>query len=117
MKIIISILFIAVASFCNAQDIPKISPEQAKNYVGKTVTVCGKIDDVFVSIVGNVFFNFGGSYPNQKFTIYFYSNEEGESNKHFEEYKGKTICATGVVKLDNKKPEIQLESRNDFIVQ
>jgi len=70
LKKSITVLFIAITFFCKARDIPRITPEQAKNYVGKIVTVCGKIDDVYISIVGNVFFNFGGAYPKQAFTVY-----------------------------------------------
>ena len=82
-----------------AQD--SITPEQAAQYAGQTKTVCGKVSQI-VTKKDKVFINFGGNYPKQVFHLYLTQNLD----HNFSDYQGKIICATGLIELYRKKPEI-----------
>src|SRR4249920_676867 len=110
MEKIFTLLLILSTALCKAQDIQKITPEKAKEYVGEVVTVCGTVQGTYISIVGNVFLNFGGKYPNQTFTVYFPNIANQDSVKqNFKSYEGKNICVTGAIKINKDKPEIEIE--------
>ena len=116
MKNIFTFLLTLCAALCKAQDIQKITPEKAKEFVGEVVTVCGTVQDTYISMVGNVFLNFGGKYPNQTFTVYFPNIANQDSVKqNFKSYDGKNICVTGAVRINKDKPEIEIERESQII--
>ena len=99
--LLIIALFLTVLS-CNAQT--KITPEQAKDNIGKNVQVCGKVYNVYTSKKGNTFLNFGGKYPNQAFAATIFASDK--NNFKTLDYANKEICVTGYIKEYNGKPEI-----------
>ena len=107
---IISFLFLlcfVYAVSCKAQT---ITPEHAKDSVGKTITVCGEVTGSSVSKNGTHFLNFGDDYPNQQFTAVIYEDyAKLFPTPPAEYYRGKQICVTGVIKLYKEKPEIEVE--------
>jgi DNA/RNA endonuclease YhcR with UshA esterase domain len=110
MKTFFLSIILALSFRVQAQEIPKITPDQAKDYIGKTVTVCGEVKDSYVAPKsGTIFLNFGADYPNQIFVAYIYE----DAAKNFPEspataFKGKNICVTGEVKMFQEKPEIMI---------
>jgi len=118
MKNLCTLFMLLTVTLCKAQDIPKIAPEKAKQYVGKVVTVCGTVEEAYVSIVGNVFLNFGGKSPNQTFTAYFANIANQDSVKtNFKNYEGKNVCVTGKIQLYNSKPEIDVIEESQIVLQ
>jgi len=109
MKMLFLSIAVAISFTVHAQEVPKISPIQAKDFIGKTVTVCGEVKDTNVSKTGTNFLSFGAEYPNQVFQAVIYP----EIVKQFSEapvtsFKGKTVCITGTVRLYKMKPEIEV---------
>jgi hypothetical protein len=85
----------AVANPINVNDVNK--------YIGKEVTVCGRISEV-VNKSSYTFINLGGYYPNHKF--YFYVNDGLIINKN----KVNNVCGYGKIELHNGKPQIQIKN-------
>ena len=102
-SIVLAFLISLVVAHAHAQT---IACDSAKNYVGKNVTVCGKITSAHTSKEGIMFLNFGDKYPNQTFTVYIpASKTDGNTEANFTD---KTVCVTGTIKLYKDKPEIQV---------
>jgi hypothetical protein len=87
-----------------------IAPEDAKNYVGKRVTVCGKVKSTYKPDKINArptFVDFGGKYPNNVFSVVIWENDLPKFNYvPKRKLKRKNICVTGEIKLYKNKPEI-----------
>lgn len=78
-------------------------------HVGETVTVEGRVADVFTSKKGNTFLNFGAPYPNQTFSaVIFVSEASLFPGVH--SLEGRTVRVTGRVILYEGKPEIILKN-------
>jgi hypothetical protein len=111
MKKILPLAFAAIG-FAVAANAQSIKANDAKNYVGKKVTVCD-------SVMGGKHFNspaseltllnVGGKHPNAPFTIAIF----GPALQKFT-YKpevflvNKRVCFTGEVKLFKEKPEMEI---------
>ena len=87
--------------------------DSAKFYEGKTITICAKVMDTYVSKHEDetTFINFGNPYPHSTFTVVIFAKDLENFKYTPSEYlKGKNICITGKVKLFEKKPEIIVNS-------
>jgi hypothetical protein len=65
------ILFFTILSFCvltscKTQD-KTIKPDDAKNYIGKVITVTGVVESVYHAEKA-IYLNMGGKYPDNTFT-------------------------------------------------
>ena len=116
-----SIIFLVTALFfisiSNAQT---IMPDSMINYVGKTVTVCSKVADTYVTNKAKktTFLDFEHGYPNQTFIVVIF--EEDLTNFHYvpsEFLSGKTVCVTGLVITYKGKPEIIAHSEEQLKVE
>jgi hypothetical protein len=92
----------------------QIKPEEAKNHVGDSVTVCGSVDGgkYLENAHGQpTLLDMGGAYPNQALTLLIW----GDNRSHFsyepeDALRGKEVCVTGKIILFKDKPEIILDS-------
>jgi hypothetical protein len=89
-----------------------ISPEDAKNYVGKTVTVRGKVDRVYVSQKGDIFIDMGGKHPNAAFTAVCF--QQAIPAAQLQTFNGQTISVKGTIKNYQGKVEIVLTSADQI---
>lgn len=78
-----------------------INTNQVQGYVGKNVTVCGKIAEITI-IRNDTFINIDASHPYQKF--YFYTNNQTLNNA----YLNKTVCGTGTLNSHKGKYQIKI---------
>src|SRR5438874_1895717 len=72
-----AVMLLALASLLLAQDAP-LTASQAKQYVGSTATVCGKVmSPRFASSSRGqpTFLNLDKAYPNQEFTILIWGSD------------------------------------------
>jgi hypothetical protein len=87
---------------------------KAKDHVGATTTVVGRIAEVNVS-ERLVRLNFDRAYPNQTFTVVIFSADTNRFPK-VTELKGKTISVTGKITTYRERPEIVLKTPNQLSV-
>jgi len=88
-----------------------ITPEQAANFVGKTVAVEGRISEVYVHNSKNyLLLHFGGKYPNQQFTVYVKQSLIYKPGLSFwENLEGKLVKVEGFIERRYEKPQISLK--------
>ena len=102
------LLFLLPTSEILAQAaIPEITPEMAAQYIGKTVSITGEVMEQKKSSYGNLFLNFGGSYPNQVFSACALSKVFTNGIPPCE---GALVRVSGTVKIYMQKPSIVLQS-------
>ncbi len=89
-----------------------IRPEDAKNYIGQTVTVKGTVDRVYVSQKGDVFIDMGGKHPNAAFTAVCF--KQAIPTVQLQQLNGKIISVKGKIKEYQGKVEIVLESADQI---
>jgi len=87
-----------------------IRPEDAHQYIGKEVTVCGKVysGKYLAQSKGTpTLINMGAAYPASPFTLVIFGEDRSRFSYKPEEYlEGKDICVTGKVKEFKGKAEI-----------
>lgn len=95
-----------------------IHPEEAKDHIGETETVCGKVYGGKYLDQSNgtpTLINMGAAYPNSPFTFVIFGDDRSAFDYKPERYlDGKKICVTGKIKDYKGKPEI-IVSREDQI--
>jgi hypothetical protein len=107
------LLFIGTAPLAPADQPAVIAAADASAHTGQTATVQGLVANVYVSKKGNEILNFGQAYPNQVFSAVIPAasvKEFGDLNQ----YQGKQVQVTGVIKMFNKKPSISLTTRDQL---
>lgn len=112
MKKILSLFLIIASVGCHAQT---ITPEQAKDNIGKHITVCGIVKGVHTA-KQTTFLNFGAAYPNQSFTAVIFSKSQ-QNFPNVNDYQNKEVCVTGTIKIYKGKPEIILERKDQLMVK
>ncbi len=111
-------LFLAAALFllaCNSQTATPPSATSwpsstAASHVGERGTVCGPVVDSRYATGSKgkpTFLNFDRAYPNHTFTVLIWDSDRGNFPARPESYyKGKEVCATGLIESYQGKPEI-----------
>jgi micrococcal nuclease len=116
-------LRLATLAFClstlsSAAD--NIAPSAAKDHIGQTATVCGKVVgtrylDQSPSKI--TFLNFEKPFPDTPFTAVI----QGENRAKFGEpetlYLNKNLCVTGKIEEYNQKPQMVLTNPNQVKVE
>jgi DNA/RNA endonuclease YhcR with UshA esterase domain len=105
--LLLSSLLIAVAPSI-AQSV-KIA--DAKNHLGETGTVCGKVVSERTATGSNghpTFINLDNPYPNQTFTIVIWEEDRQDIGELPAE--GSRVCATGKIRTYHGVPEIVVRS-------
>jgi DNA/RNA endonuclease YhcR with UshA esterase domain len=88
-----------------------IPAAQAKDHIGQTATVCGKVVGTRYLDSSNrqpTFLNFDKPYPDHTFTVIIFGENRAKFGKPEQDYLQKDICVTGEIKNYNGKPEIEL---------
>ena len=104
----VSIAILSAASLCAADTIPSA---EAKDHVGKTATVCGKVADTRYLDSSNrkpTFLNFDQKFPNHTFTAIIFGDNREKFGKPEQQYLDKNVCVTGEIKNYNGKPQVEL---------
>ena len=102
-------------NFENEKPEASVSPLEAKDYNGKTITVTGFVADVYQSDKV-AYLNFVEKYPNNPFTAVIFSRTFGDFPDVIK-YKGKNVEVTGRVSIYNRKPQIILNSPKQLVVK
>ena len=73
----IFLMFIVLGCFSRAGAQDTIKLEQAKQHIGDSVTICGRVDDTRYLVTADnspTFLNMGGVYPKQLLTVVIWAN-------------------------------------------
>ena len=103
---LVALLF---ASCCGAAD--PIPSAQAKDHIGESGTVCGKIVNTrFLDSSARqpTFLNFDKPFPNHTFTAIIFGENRARFGKPEQEYLQKDVCVTGDIREYGGKPQIEL---------
>jgi hypothetical protein len=116
-KLFFTLLFIYVTNLVSSQT---VSIDSLQYYEGKQVTVCAKVQGVFVSNKSKktTFINFGKPYPNHKFVVVIF--EKDLVNFKYDPaifLKNEIVCITGIVKMYKGLPEIIATKEEQIIIQ
>ena len=89
-----------------------ITTEQAAEHVGETKTVCGVVASARYLDNTNkrpTFLNFGAAFPNHTFTAVIMGvNRSKFTTPPEDQYMGKRICVTGLIRVSHGKPEVEV---------
>lgn len=97
-----------------------VSLDSIKFYVGKTITVCSKVQSTFVTKGDKktTYINFGKPYPNNTFTAVIFSNDSANFKYIPSKYlKEKNVCITGKVELYKGKPQIIMKKEEQIKIE
>lgn len=107
-----SAMMMVVSCACTLAAADTIRAAEAKNHIGQTATVCGKVADArFLesSTRQPTFLNFDKPYPNHPFVAIIFGANRARFGKPEQDYLHKDVCVTGEIIEYNGKPEIELK--------
>ena len=111
--IVAAILIAAAILLAKTDPLPqsakRIDYTEAPNHVGEYACVSGKIDHVYTSQKGTVFLNFCQDYKTCPFGIVIFG-EDAHKFPNPQQYEGKTLEITGLIKAYQGRPEIVLNA-------
>ena len=114
-RLFIAMLVLLLCAIAVHADEPKvIKDSEAIQYVGKEAEVRGRVVSVTTSPFGTTFINFGGEYPNQRFAGFIAAGSAIADDQRLTMIQGKTIGITGIVRLHDGKPEIEIVSADQI---
>lgn len=111
MKTIFIIIFFIFAAG-NIFSQVTVTSAEAKDHVGETIMVQGKVFDVYTSSKGKVLINFDNKFPNQTFTAVINENSTIDVSAI---KSGSILTVSGLIKSFKDKPEIVIETQDQIV--
>ncbi|MDD5362116.1 MAG: OB-fold nucleic acid binding domain-containing protein [Ignavibacteria bacterium] len=111
-RIIVLVFLFALLVSVSAYSQEQVSSKDAKDNIGKTIQVKGKVAAIFVSQKGNTFINFDEKSPNNTFTAAIFSDTNIDISKIKE---GSILTVYGEIKEYKGKPEIVITTPEQII--
>jgi hypothetical protein len=103
---------------------PRVTPGDAKNHRGDTVTVCGKVVDTKIfpkyGIGGHgkpVIFDLDQPEPNPVFYFVTFGTQPAGPQEAITAYQGKSVCVTGKITIAASTPYIMADDRSKIKIQ
>ena len=82
----------------------KTSIKDASNHIGENCQVSGKVDHIYISKKGTVFFDFCPDYKNCPFSAVIFQSQANQFDPF--KYEQKVVQITGLIKTYQGRPEI-----------
>jgi len=98
----------------------KIGSSEAKNNVGKTLTVCGLVASsryLERSKEQPTFLNIGKAYPNQDLTVVIFGKDRSKFGTPENDFKDKRVCVTGKIELYKNEPQIVVKEKEQIKIE
>ncbi len=114
LKMAAAAVFLPGVLWAQTNSAPKISADEAKNYIGKTVTVTGRVAEVHFS-EKLVRLNLDKPFPGQPFTAVIFANRTNYF-KDLSALKGAAVEVSGPVAEYRSRPEIVINRTNQLLV-
>jgi DNA/RNA endonuclease YhcR with UshA esterase domain len=103
-------LLIGYQAFLTSQEnTPKYTVNEAQTHIGEYAIVTVRVSEVFIAKSGNVFLDFGGTYPHQTFSAVIFK-QNTDQFKYINSFNGEIISVEGEIILYRGKPEIIITS-------
>jgi hypothetical protein len=112
------LLFLFVINCLSAQT--EISIDSVSSYIGIGIKVCDQVTDAFRPQGEDkiTYLNFGGKYPNHKFTVVIFAKDlPNFPFNPVEKYKNKKICVTGMGAEYKDSPQIVVRFPEQIEIQ
>jgi len=96
-----------------------IEAKYAFQRIGKTVTVCGLVENArYLQGSGRepTFLNFADTYPKHPFTVVIWGNTRAQFDYAPETLKGQSICVRGLIQTYRSKPQIVVDSPKQIML-
>ena len=112
-------IVLALLGPCLALAADPIPSAQAKDHVGESATVCGKVADARYLDSGShpTFLNFDKPFPDHTFTGFIAGDNRAKFGTPEKDYLSKDVCLTGKIEMFNGKPEIVLTDPKQLTLQ
>jgi len=117
--IVACFLFFLLAFYTSAQT-NKITAAEAKDHVGETRTVCGKVASTHFASNSKgqtTSLNLDEPYPKEIFTIFIWGSDRAKFGTPETKYKGARVCVTGKITSYRGKPEIIATEASQIVQQ
>jgi len=118
-----ALAFAQSASSAPSATPPRVTPTDAKNYVGETVTVCGKVVANKTSKYGiagrgkPVMFDIDQPEPSPVFYFVAFGASPTGPQEAIDAYQGKSVCVTGKISISANLPFIMADDRSKIKFQ
>jgi hypothetical protein len=110
-------LFLLLASSTLAQT-NKITATEAKDHVGETRTVCGKVASTHFAAKSKgqpTFLNLDDRYPKEVFTILIWGSDRAKFGAPETKYRDARVCVTGKITSYRGKAEIMATEPSQIV--
>ena len=114
------LLILCFALPCITQAQAHLTAAEARNHVGETATVCGRVASAhFAEKVKGLptFMNLDVPYPHQIFTIVIWGTDRPKFGTPERTYRDKNVCATGTITGHLGKPQIIASKPSQIRIQ
>jgi hypothetical protein len=109
----------ALAAVATVAQTAHITARQAKDHVGETQTVCGKVASARYAPRSKgqpTFLNLDEPYPNQIFTILIWGENRSKFGQPESQYRDADVCVTGKITSYRGTPEIVATETSQIVV-
>ena len=116
----VACFFFFLPAFSTAAQTTKITAAEAKDHVGETRTVCGKVVSTHFASKSKgepTFLNLDEPYPKETFTILIWGSDRAKFGTPETKYKDANACVTGKITSHREKPEIIATEPSQIVQQ
>ena len=114
------LLSVFVIALCTAAQDHKITSREAKDHVGETQTVCGKVASTHYAAGSKgqpTFLNLDEPYPKEIFTILIWGSDRATFGTPESKYRNAQVCVNGKIELYHGVPEIVATDPSQLTLQ
>jgi hypothetical protein len=116
----VACFFFFLLAFSTAAQTNKITAAEAKDHVGETRTVCGKVVSTHYASKSKgepTFLNLDEPYPKEIFTILIWGSDRAKFRAPETKYKDERVCVTGKIGSYRGTPELVATEPSQIVQQ
>ena len=112
--VILEVFLAACASlYARPTKVQTLTAEQAKDHVGETATVCGRVSSAHYASRSRgraTFLNLDQPYPHPIFTVVIWGTNRARFGQPERQYHNKHVCVTGFISVYRGQPDMTLRT-------
>jgi len=97
--------------YARASKSQTITAEQARDHIGETATVCGRVASAHYSSKSRgrpTFLDFGRPYPHAVFAAVIWGDDRARFGQPEKQYRNKHVCVTGFISVFHGQPDMDV---------